>query len=64
MQLDMDCVRDVLLALEQLTDVDENHLHRRVTTERSVSSSPISAKKKCITHCTRSIKPTTSMAIK
>lgn len=34
MQLDMDCVRDVLLALEQLTDVDENHLHRRVTTKK------------------------------
>lgn len=33
MRLDMDCVRDVLLALEQLTEVGENHLYRHVTTE-------------------------------
>lgn len=33
MRLDMDCVRNVLLALEKLTNVDENHLHQRITTE-------------------------------
>lgn len=31
-KLDMDCVRDVLLALENLTDIDEDHLHARITT--------------------------------
>lgn len=40
MRLDMDCVRDVLLALEKLTDVNENHLHRRITTEHVCKEVP------------------------
>lgn len=40
MRLDMDCVRDVLLALEKLTDINENHLHRRITTEHVCKEVP------------------------
>lgn len=45
MRLDMDCVRNVLLALEKLTEVDENHLHQRITTEDVCAEIPNSDEK-------------------
>lgn len=45
MKLDMDCVRDVLLALENLTDIDEDHLHARIST-RDVAKAVTNFKEK------------------